>query len=53
MDTEHEYDPLGWWVLGGSALLDLLRRAAGGENPDALMLELDANSDHEDYGEGD
>lgn len=42
---------LGWWVIHGEALLDGLRRAAAGEDPDVVYAELYANSDHEDYSE--
>lgn len=36
---------LGYWVLSGESLLDLLHRAARGEAPDILMMELYANSE--------
>lgn len=39
--------PLGWWAIAGSELIDLLRRAYAGENPDLLYAEAYANSDHE------
>lgn len=42
---------LGWWATSGAALLDGLRRAHDGENPDLLYAELYANSEVED-GEG-
>jgi hypothetical protein len=38
---------LGWHVLSGEHLLDLLRRAHAGENPDLLMVELWANAERE------
>lgn len=38
---------LGWHVISGDALLDLLRRAAVGEDPDLLYAEEWANADHE------
>lgn len=38
---------LGWWGIAGSELLDLLRRAHAGENPDLLYAEAYANSEHE------
>lgn len=38
---------LGWWVISGENLLNLLRRAAAGEDPDALYLEEYANSEHD------
>ncbi len=36
-----------WWTLPGDVLALLLERAHGGESPDALLLELYANSDTE------
>lgn len=36
--------PLGWWAIAGDELLDLLRRAHDGENPDLLYAEAYANS---------
>ena len=47
--NDEEDDDLGWHCICGADLLDLLRRAHDGESPDLLMLELHANSDHEDY----
>lgn len=38
---------LGWWAISGELLLDLLRRAHAGEDPDLLYVEAYANSDHE------
>lgn len=40
---------LGWHVISGEQLLETLRRAHNGEDPDLLMTELYANADHEDY----
>lgn len=40
-------DDLGWWVVHGQVLLDALRRAKEGEDPDMLYAELYANSVHE------
>ena len=39
---------LGWHVISGDTLLDLLRRAAAGEEPDLLYAEEWANADHEE-----
>jgi len=39
---------LGWWAISGAALIESLRRAADGENPDLLYAELYANSDTEE-----
>jgi hypothetical protein len=44
---------LGWWCIHGEELLDGLRRAAAGDDPDLVYAELYANSDHEDYSEDD
>lgn len=38
---------LGWWAISGDALLEALRRAHDGEDPDVVYAELYANSDHE------
>lgn len=40
-------EPLGWHVISGEMLLDYLRRAAAGEDPDLLFAELWANAEHE------
>lgn len=39
--------PLGWWAIEGERLLDLLRRASAGEDPDLLYAEEYASSGHE------
>jgi hypothetical protein len=38
---------LGWHVISGEQLLEILRRAAAGEDPDLLFAELWANARHE------
>jgi hypothetical protein len=38
---------LGWWVIAGDVLLDGLRRAAEGEDPDLVYAELYANAECE------
>lgn len=38
---------LGWWAISGEDVLDALRRAHDGEDPDLVFAELYANSDHE------
>lgn len=38
---------LGWHVISGERLLELMRRAAAGESPDPLYAEEWANADHE------
>lgn len=40
---------LGWWVVSGENLLDLLRRAHAGEDPEMLYIEEYVNSEHERY----
>lgn len=40
---------LGWWVIAGDELLEALRRAHVGEDPDVLYAELYANSEHESH----
>lgn len=43
---------LGWWSISGEALLDLLRRAHDGEDPDLLYAEEYANAEREDVDRG-
>lgn len=38
---------LGWWTIAGEELLDMLRRAAAGEDPDLVYAEAYANSEVE------
>lgn len=38
---------MGWHVMSGTLLLDSLRRASAGEDPDVLFAELWANAEHE------
>ncbi len=38
-------DRLGWWTISGAALLEALRRAHAGEDPDLVYAELYANSE--------
>jgi hypothetical protein len=37
---------LGWWAISGEDLMALLRRVEAGENPNAVYLEVYANSEH-------
>lgn len=39
---------LGWWAISGDLLIDSLRRAAAGEDPDLLYAELYANGETEE-----
>lgn len=39
---------LGWNVISSEGLLDLLRRANAGEDPDLLFAEAWANAEHEE-----
>ena len=52
MADDETPDPLGWHVIGGTHLLELLRRAHNGEDPDLLYAEAWANAEHETHGEG-
>lgn len=36
---------LGWWAISGDAILNALRRAHDGEDPDILYAELYANTE--------
>lgn len=44
-------DALGWWTISGVDLLDMLRRAHAGEDPDLVYAEAYANSDVERPGD--
>lgn len=44
--------PSPWWTINQDALLDMLRRAHAGEDPDFVLMEEYANSDHEDVDDG-
>lgn len=46
-DGEEVPDPMGYWVIGGSELLRMLRRVKGGEDPDLVYAEEYANSEIE------
>lgn len=43
----------GWWTISGDALIEMLERAHAGEDPELLYTELYANSEVEDFREGD
>ncbi|MFY9588675.1 MAG: hypothetical protein WAT66_14620 [Actinomycetota bacterium] len=43
---------LGYWVISGESLLEMLRRAFWGEDPDLMYAEEYANCSHENV-EGD
>jgi len=38
---------MGWWAISGEAILELLKRAHAGEDPDLLYIEAYANSEVE------
>lgn len=38
---------LGWYVVHGDMVKELLERAHGGEDPDTLLIELYANCERE------
>lgn len=44
--SDDERDELGWHVIAGTHLLDILRRCAGGEDADLVYAELWANAQH-------
>lgn len=46
--AQGEHDPLGWHAIGGTHLLELLRRCERGEKADMVYAELWANAEHED-----
>jgi hypothetical protein len=50
-DLRDSRNDLGWWVISGEMLMELLRRAAGGEDVDLLYAEAYANSKIEKHGE--
>lgn len=37
---------LGWWCISGEAMMDMLRRAHAGEDPEMVYVEQYANSEH-------
>ena len=43
MNIPMKKDELGWWVISGEMLIEILRRAASGEDPDMLYTEAYAN----------
>ena len=45
-------ESLGWHVISGERLMELLRRAHDGENPDLIYIEEYVNADREEV-EGD
>lgn len=38
---------LGWWVIDGESLMEMLQRVANGEDVDMVYAEEYANADHE------
>jgi hypothetical protein len=45
---DEDHDPLGWHVIGGTALLNALRRIEAGEKADMVYAEMWANAEQED-----
>ena len=43
-DTQLESVDLGWWLVSGEDLLAVLRRVAGGDDPDLVFAECYANA---------
>jgi hypothetical protein len=50
--SDDEAAPLGWWAISGEAVLDMLRRAHAGGDPDVIYAEQYANSGHEHVAAG-
>lgn len=50
-NEEEETDPMGYWVIGGSELLRLLRLVEAGESPELVYAEAYANSQIEQSGD--
>jgi hypothetical protein len=46
--TSEEHDPLGYHVIGGTFLLETMRRCSAGEDADLVYAELWANAERED-----
>lgn len=42
-----------WWTINGADMLDAMRKAHSGTDPEIVYLELIANSEAEDYGDPD
>ena len=49
--SDDERDDLGWHAISGTHLLEMLRRAAAGEDADLLFAELWANAEHHSWDE--
>lgn len=47
MEDPEDPAPLGWHVIAGDHLLELLRRAQAGEDADLIFAELWANAEHD------
>jgi hypothetical protein len=45
--SEETTQPLGWHVISGEELLEMLRRVRAGESPDLVYAEAFANAEHE------
>lgn len=41
-----------WWTINGQELMTALQQAHAGTNPEIVYLELVANSESEDFGDG-
>lgn len=50
--AEEVADGLGWWAIPGENLLDMLRRAHSGENPDLIYTEEWVNATREGADDG-
>ena len=49
--SSEEIPNLGWHVISGEQLLEMLRRVAAGESPDLVYAEAWANATHEPLSE--
>jgi len=45
--SNEEIPDLGWHVISGEDLLEMLRRVEDGENPELVYIEEWANAEHE------
>jgi hypothetical protein len=44
-------EKLGWWVISGEALMEMLQEVKDGGDVDLIYMEHYANSDHEHVNE--
>jgi len=46
-EQDENFKPLGWHVISGEDLLNMLQRVADGEDPDLVYAEEYENAEHE------